>query len=256
MHGVLRLLKPDSSLPALIAPSPNHGVRKGGRLPDTILLHYTGLPDGEAALRQLCDPAAEVSSHYLVWEDGTLSQLVAEERRAWHAGRGSWAGENDMNDVSIGIEIANFGHRGGLPPYPDAQIETVIALCRDIIERWRIRPERVLAHSDVSIGRKIDPGEHFPWWKLAKAGIGHYVAPAAIEDGPRLGPGSSGSEVIELQSMLAGYGYGVEVTGIYDTGTEAAVTAFQRHFRQTLVDGIADASTVATLKRLIEARAR
>jgi N-acetylmuramoyl-L-alanine amidase len=168
-------------LPATLDPSPNHGERKGGRTPDSILLHYTGLPTGEAALRQLCNPATEVSSHYLVWEDGRLFQLVPEARRAWHAGRGIWAGESDMNDVSIGIEIANFGPRGGWPAYPSAQIETVIALCQDIITRWHIRPERVLAHSDVSHGRKIDPGEHFPWGQLAKAGIGHYVTPSACK---------------------------------------------------------------------------
>ncbi|MCI0600311.1 MAG: N-acetylmuramoyl-L-alanine amidase [Beijerinckiaceae bacterium] len=248
-------MKSDCSLPAILTPSPNHGVRKGGLIPDSILLHYTGLPDGEAALRQLCDPATDVSSHYLVWEDGRLSQLVPEARRAWHAGRGSWAGESDMNDVSIGIEIANSGHRGGLPDYPLAQIEAVIALCHDIIGRWQIRPERVLAHSDVSHGRKIDPGEHFPWAKLAKAGIGHYVIPAAIEDGPRLEPGGQCPEVLELQSMLAGYGYGVDITGLYDAGTESAITAFQRHYRQSLVDGIADHSTIATLRLLIDSLA-
>jgi N-acetylmuramoyl-L-alanine amidase len=249
-------LIPDSSLPAVLTPSPNHGVRKGGRTPDSILLHYTGLPDGECALRQLCDPAAQVSAHYLVWENGRLTQLVPESRRAWHAGQGVWAGESDMNDVSIGIEIANAGHRGRLPDYPAAQIETVIALCHDIIDRWRIRPERVLAHSDASHGRKIDPGEHFPWWRLAKAGIGHFVPAAAIEDGPGLEPGGRGPEVLEFQGMLARYGYDVATTGIYDEWTTSAVTAFQRHYRQFLVDGIADYSTRATLRRLIDSLAK
>jgi N-acetylmuramoyl-L-alanine amidase len=246
---------PDSSLLAALAPSPNHSKRKGGRTPDSILLHYTGLPNGEAALRHLCDPAAEVSSHYLVWEDGRLFQLVAEARCAWHAGYSSWTGNSDMNVVSIGIEIANAGHPGGLPPYPSVQIETVIALCRDIILRWNIRPERVLAHSDVSHGRKIDPGEHFPWAQLAKAGIGHYVTPAAIEDGPHPEPGSKGSEVNKLQAMLSSYGYGLEVTGIYDANTVSAIRAFQRHFRPTRVDGIADRSTIATLRKLIDSLA-
>lgn len=246
-------MTPDSALPAVLTPSPNHGVRKGDRIPDSILLHYTGLPDGECALRQLCDPAAEVSAHYLVWEDGRLNQLVPESRRAWHAGQGVWAGESDMNDVSIGIEIANAGHRGRLPEYPLAQIETVIALCRDIMGRWRIRPERVLAHSDVSHWRKIDPGENFPWWRLAKAGIGHFVPPSAIEDGRSLEPGHSGPEVLEFQAMLARYGYGLELSGVYDERTTSAVTAFQRHYRQFLVDGVADPSTVTTLRRLIDA---
>ena len=248
-------MTPDSALPAVLTPSPNHGVRKGDRIPDSILLHYTGLPDGECALRQLCDPAAQVSAHYLIWEDGRLTQLVPESRRAWHAGQGVWAGESDMNDVSIGIEIANAGHRGSLPDYPLAQIETVIALCRDIVERWRIRPERVLAHSDVSHWRKIDPGENFPWWRLAKAGIGHFVPPSAIEDGPRLELGNSGPEVLELQEKLARYGYGLAVTGVYDERTMSVVAAFQRHYRQFLVDGVADPSTITTLRRLIDALA-
>jgi N-acetylmuramoyl-L-alanine amidase len=239
----------------MLVPSPNHGERKGGRMPNALLLHYTGLPTAEDALRQLTDPAAQVSAHYLVREDGGIVQLVPEHLRAWHAGRGSWAGETDVNDVSIGVEIANAGHRGGLPPYPEAQIETVIALCRDIAARWEIRPERVLAHSDVSHGRKIDPGEHFPWESLAKAGVGHYVAPSAIEHGPRLDLGDSGGEVLELQSMLACYGYGIGITGNYDCATHSAVSAFQRHFRQARVDGRADASTIATLRRLIEALA-
>ncbi len=235
----------------MIHPSPNHGVRKGGRTPDSILLHYTGLPTAEAALQQLCNPVTEVSSHYLVWEDGRLMQLVEESRRAWHAGRGVWHGEHDMNDVSIGIEIANPGHRGGSPSYPSAQIKAVIALCQDIIARWHIVPHRVLAHSDVSPDRKIDPGEHFPWGQLAKAGIGHFVAPCAIEEGPRLQRDADGPEVEALQNLLATYGYGLDINGLYDAKTEATVTAFQRHFRPALVDGIADQSTIATLRKLI-----
>lgn len=247
-------MTPDCSIPALIHPSPNHGIRKGGRTPNSILLHYTGLPTGEAALRQLCNPATEVSSHYLVWENGELSQLVAEERRAWHAGRGCWAGEADMNDVSIGIEIANAGHKGGSPDYTPAQIATVIALTQDIAARWGIAPNRILGHSDVSPHRKIDPGEFFPWAQLAEAGVGHYVAPTPLEEGPRFAPGAEGEDVERLQSQLADYGYGVSISGIYDADTETIVRAFQRHFRPALVDGVADVSTVKTLRRLIATR--
>jgi N-acetylmuramoyl-L-alanine amidase len=247
-------LKPDASIASIAHPSPNHGERKDGRTPDSILLHYTGLPTAEAALRQLCDPAAEVSSHYLVLEDGGLLQLVPEARRAWHAGRGYWAGERDMNDVSIGIEIANPGHVAGLPAYPAAQIATVIALCQDISARWGIAPQRILAHSDVAPDRKIDPGEHFPWEVLAKAGVGHYVAPCPIEDGPRFERGAHGLEIESLQSMLAIYGYGLNITGLYGTKTQGVVTAFQRHFRRALVDGLADTSTIGTLRKLLAAR--
>jgi N-acetylmuramoyl-L-alanine amidase len=252
MHGVLRLLKPDSTLPAIVRPSPNHGDRKG-RVPDSIILHYTGIATGEAAVEHLCKEASQVSAHYVVDEQGELFQLVPEMRRAWHAGIGVWAGDRDMNTVSIGIEIANHGHIGGLPPYPLEQIETVIALCHDIFTRWKIAPARVLAHSDLAPDRKIDPGEHFPWGHLAKAGVGHYVAPCALEDGARLKRDSNGRDVEALQAMLASYGYGLDITGVYDAKTESTITAFQRHFRPARVDGIADPSTIATLRKLIDA---
>ena len=252
MHGVLRLLKPDSTLPASVRPSPNHGDRKG-RVPDAIILHYTGIATGAAALEHLCAEASQVSAHYLVQEDGELFQLVPEARRAWHAGIGVWAGDRDMNTVSIGIEIANYGHAGGLPAYFPAQIDRVIALCQDIATRWKIAPERVLAHSDLAPGRKSDPGEHFPWGQLAKAGVGHFVTPCASEDGPCLERGATGPEVETLQAMLASYGYGFDATGLYDAKMESTITAFQRHFRPGRVDGIADISTIATLRKLIGA---
>lgn len=205
-------------------------------------------------MRRLCDADAQVSAHYLVYEDGSLFQLVPEMRRAWHAGIGYWAGERDMNTVSIGIEIANAGHLGGAPPYPAAQIDAVIALCQDIISRHAIRPQRVLGHSDLAPDRKIDPGEYFPWERLAKAGVGHYVAPYPIEDGPRVAHGAHGLEVERLQSLLAIYGYGLNITGLYGSKTHAVVSAFQRHFRPELVDGIADVSTIETLRKVIAAQ--
>ncbi|WP_026605769.1 peptidoglycan recognition protein family protein [Methylocapsa acidiphila] len=246
-------MKPDTSIAATVEPSPNHGERLG-RKPDSIILHYTGITTGEAALRRLCDVEAQVSAHYLVYEDGSVFQLVPEARRAWHAGIGYWAGDRDMNTVSIGIEIANAGHLGGAPPYPESQIAVVIALCQDIIARHKIKPQRVLGHSDLAPDRKIDPGEYFPWERLAKAGVGHYVAPCPIEDGPKLERGAHGLEVERLQSLLAIYGYGLNITGLYGSKTHAVVSAFQRHFRPELVDGIADVSTIATLRKVIAAQ--
>jgi N-acetylmuramoyl-L-alanine amidase len=248
-------LTPDSTLAATVYPSPNHGERKG-RVPDSIVLHYTGTPTFEIALQALCDPATEVSAHYLVREDGHIFQLVPEERRAWHAGRSYWAGERDMNSASIGIEIANSGHDGGTPPYPPVQIEAVAALCRDIAERWKISPQRILGHSDLSPDRKADPGEYFPWAALAKMGVGHYVGPCPITEGPCLQRGAQGRETEVLQSLLAIYGYGLNITGLYGTKTEMVVTAFQRHFRQERVDGIADPSTIETLRNLLATRPR
>ncbi len=216
-----------------------------------IILHYTGMPTGEEAEAWLCNPASEVSSHYIVHEDGRIVQMVRESDRAWHAGKSFWHGNVDVNSWSIGIEIVNPGHDLGYRPFPNRQIQAVIALCQDIIDRYGILPERILAHSDVSPGRKVDPGEKFPWRQLALAGIGRFVEPARRRKGQALQLGDAGAEVEKLQSMLSLYGYGVEKSGIFDRATEIVVAAFQRHFRPRKVDGIADAATVETLRRLL-----
>ena len=247
-------LQPDSPVAACVIPSPNHGERKDGRRPDMLTLHYTGMPDEAQALQWLCNPVSEVSAHYVVFENGHVAQLVPEARRAWHAGKSSWAGETDINSRSIGIEIANPGHDGGLPPFGETQIKNVIRLCRDIVERWSIPPDRVLAHSDVAPGRKMDPGERFPWERLHHAGVGHWTRPAPIRDGRFFARGDQGQPIEALQAMLAMYGYGVPITGAFDADTEAVVAAFQRHFRSERVDGIADVSTITTLRDLIAAR--
>jgi N-acetylmuramoyl-L-alanine amidase len=243
---------PDCSRVARVLPSPNFGERRGPTRPDCVILHYTGMPTAEAALALLRDPASEVSSHYLVWENGEIAQLVAEDKRAWHAGVSVWGGAHDINSSSIGIEIANPGHDGGSPPFPPRQIDATIALVRDIADRRAIRPERILAHSDVAPARKRDPGELFPWDGLARAGVGHWVAPAPIEGAALYRSGEEGPPVRALQAMLALYGYGLGLTGVYDAPTRAVVTAFQRHFRPARVDGEADASTLATLRALID----
>ncbi|PTM92066.1 N-acetylmuramoyl-L-alanine amidase [Mycoplana dimorpha] len=237
---------------AAVVPSPNHGERRDGRRPDAIILHYTGMESTDGALAWLCAEESEVSSHYFVYEDGRIAQLVPESRRAWHAGKSNWKGETDINSCSIGIEIANPGHPGGLPDFPEAQIAAVVELCRNCGERWRIAPERVLAHSDVAPIRKVDPGEKFPWERLHAAGIGHWVEPAPIAGGRFFQRGDEGAPVEALQAMLALYGYATEITGIFDVATEGAVAAFQRHFRPARVDGIADSSTIDTLHRLLK----
>jgi N-acetylmuramoyl-L-alanine amidase len=180
--------------------------------------------------------------------------LVPEARRAWHAGLSSWDGEADINSGSIGIEIANPGHPGDLPPSPEAQIGSVAALARDIVTRWRIPATRVLGHSDVAPGRKLDPGETFPWGRLHEAGVGHWVPPAPIQDGRFFARGDQGMPIEALQAMLVMYGYGLKINGVFDEDTEKVVTAFQRHFRQERVDGVADASTIMTLRNLIATR--
>ena len=246
--------RPDSALVIKVSASPTQGERVGVAAPDIIVLHYTGMADAEGALARLVDPAAEVSAHYFVHDDGRIIQLVPEARRAWHAGESSWQGETDVNSHSIGIEIVNAGHDFGYPDFPDRQIKAVVALCRDIAARKKIRADRVLAHSDVAPMRKQDPGEKFPWQRLHRAGVGHWVKPTAIRKGPVLARGDRGEAVAALQTMLARYGYGVAVTGEYDETTAAVVGAFQRHFRPARVDRIADRSTLTTLTDLLAAR--
>lgn len=149
------------------APSPNFGPRREGLAPRYIVLHYTAMASAAAAEERLSDPAFEVSAHYLLARSGAVTQLVAEEMRAWHAGAGSWRGQADMNSRSIGIELANTGHE----PYPSAQISALITLMREIMGRWEIPPARVIGHSDMAPGRKIDPGRRFPWAALEAAGV-------------------------------------------------------------------------------------
>ncbi len=222
-----------------------------------ILLHYTGMPQASDALERLTSPSSKVSSHYFVFEDGRVVQLVSEDRRAWHAGESFWAGETDINSCSIGIEIVNPGHDYGYPDYPAGQIAAVTALCRGILTRFTIPAERVLAHSDVAPSRKQDPGEKFPWHTLHDSGVGHWVRPAPLtEPGEMLSAGDRGEAVAKLQTALAAYGYGLTVTGSFDRSTRDVVTAFQRHFRPQRVDGNADASTRKTLKELLARRGR
>ena len=240
-----------SALVSTYLPSPNIESRRDDRKPDMLILHYTGMADARKACSWLCDPVSKVSCHYLVDEHGMIVQMVDENIRAWHAGVSSWKDEDDINSRSIGIEIQNPGHAAGYPDFPEAQMLAVIALCRDIVARNRIHPSRVLAHSDIAPDRKIDPGEKFDWARLHAQGIGHWVRPEPIDGGPFLQLGDQGQAVEALQAMLRLYGYGLEITGLYDGPTQVNVRAFQRHFRPTRVDGIADSSTVITLRRLL-----
>ena len=243
---------PDSPLVARVVASPNREARVDVAKPDILLLHYTGMATTQAALERLCNPKARVSSHYLVFESGEIVQLVPESERAYHAGESSWEGTTDINSRSIGIEIGNQGHDAGSPGYPEPQVAAVIALCRDIVARWQIEAHHVLAHADVAPARKRDPGETFPWARLAAAGVGLWIAPEPVTAGAALRRGDAGEDVTRLQHALAQFGYGVVATGTYDAATDEAVTAFQRHFRPACVDGIADRSTIRALKKVVE----
>lgn len=245
---------PDSSVVSDIVPSPNYGVRGNGRLPDMIVLHYTGMPDAESAIARLCKAGSDVSAHYVVLEDGRIIQCVPEMRRAWHAGESSWAGETDINSCSIGIEIINRGHDWGYPDFPLRQIAAVITLCRGIMLRRELPAHRVLGHSDVAPGRKKDPGEKFPWRSLANSGVGHWENPEPITRGEMMMLGATGQNVEDMQQAFASYGYNIPVTGQFDGATMQVVAAFQRHFRPERIDGVADQSTLATLRGLLASR--
>jgi N-acetylmuramoyl-L-alanine amidase len=272
----------DCALVSEVRPSPNHGDRRGsysvGKKPDMVVLHYTGMPDGrglsacERAVRWLTTEESQVSCHYVIDVDGRIIQLVAENRRAWHAGLGGWKGERDINSASIGIEIVNPGHvwdmsgaafadaaqapeiHPGYGDFPEAQIAAVIALTADIVARNRIPPGNILAHSDIAPMRKSDPGEKFPWARLASSGLGLWAEPAALSQGPVLQAGDEGQPVRAMQSMLVLLGFDLPITGVYDKTTVAVITAFQRHWRAERVDGIADRSTMTTLNALLTAR--
>jgi len=228
----------------------NFGDRASHLNIDILLLHYTGMPSAQAAIDWLCVEESGVSCHYVVEEDGKIWQLVPEDKRAWHAGRSSWQGEADINSRSIGIEIVNPGHGLGYPDFPDVQIDAVIALSNDIIDRHAIPARHILAHSDVAPDRKSDPGEKFPWNKLYDAGIGVWVPPVA-DDGKEIAFGDASEEVASLQAMLIAYGYGLDISGEYDHQTKICVQAFQQHFFQHRVDGVACHGLIETLENLL-----
>ena len=230
------------------APSPNFDARTAP--PNMLVLHYTGMKTGEEALARLRDPEARVSSHYMVEEDGRVFRLVAEERRAWHAGVSFWRGRRNLNGDSIGIEIVNPGHEWGYRPFPDAQIAAVTALVGEIRGRWSIEDRDIVGHSDVAPARKDDPGELFPWKGLAAAGHGLWVeAPAA--PGASFGEGETGPAVFAFQAGLTRLGYDLPPTGTFDADTAAVVRAFQRHWRPEAVDGVVDGETRARLIGLL-----
>ena len=215
--------------------SPNFDDRPAGKDPDMLILHYTGMKTAEESLARLCDPVAKVSAHYLIDEDGALYRLVDEARRAWHAGVSHWAGETYINSCSLGIELQNPGHEFGYRAFPDAQMTALTDLCGEILARHAIPAERILGHSDVAPSRKEDPGELFDWQRLAAAGIGHL---------PRNPASPAKMNHQEARAALTAIGY--------DPGAPLAdiLTAFQRHYRQTKIDGQFDAGTAGLIRAL------
>jgi N-acetylmuramoyl-L-alanine amidase len=219
--------------------SPNIEARFDGRQPKLIVLHYTGMANGQKAVDWLCNPASKVSCHYLIDVDGMITQMVDEGQRAWHAGVSSWQGDIDINSSSIGIEIQNEGHPAGLPAYPRAQMQRVAALCLDIMLRHGMSPHAVVAHSDVAPGRKVDPGEAFDWAWLAEQGIGQVVTAAASD---------TAADVDDAKSGLQRLGYMLDDT---DKRFRIVLEAFQRRYRRSRIDGVLDAETAVLIRRLV-----
>lgn len=211
-----------------------------------LILHYTGMRTAQEALERLADSAAQVSAHYVIDEDGSVLRLVAEERRAWHAGKSFWSGETDINGCSIGIELVNPGHEFGYRAFPEAQMASLVMLAGDIVRRHRIPPERVLGHSDVAPLRKQDPGELFDWPRLARAGIGLWPDLTVAPPLKRV-------SVRACQEALGAIGYGVRATGRMNVETRAVVAAFQRHFRPDCVDGGLDEETARRIEAVRKA---
>lgn len=226
-----------ADLPIRERPSPNWDARPPGTPIDTLILHYTGMPKAQAALDRLCDPAARVSSHYVVEEDGAVWRLVEERRRAWHAGVSCWRGHAALNDRSVGIEIVNPGHEWGYRPFPALQMAAVCELCLGILGRHPIPARNVIGHSDVAPDRKEDPGELFDWPGLAANGVGLWPAPSR-----------EGSAVDDVPAALRRIGYG-------DGDLATTLRAFQRHWRPGAVNGRADGGTLARLHDVVAALA-
>jgi N-acetylmuramoyl-L-alanine amidase len=231
-------------------PSPNHDARpEAGRI-DTLVLHYTGMKTAAEAIDRLCDPAAKVSAHYVIDEDGTVWRLVEEDQRAWHAGVSFWQGTENVNAVSIGIELVNPGEEWGYRVFPEAQMASLETLARALLERHPIPADRVVGHSDVAPLRKQDPGELFDWPRLARAGIGLWPTE----------PAPPARDIAAAQAMLSSIGYRVPRSGALDDETRQVLIAFQRRFRPRRIDGGLDDETalrLASVERAVSAlRAR
>ncbi len=233
-------------------PSPNFGDRA---LPvDMLMMHYTGMKTGAEALERLCDTVAQVSAHYLVEEDGKIFQLVDETARAHHAGESFWRGERDNNSRSIGIELVNPGHEWGYRAFPDRQIEALIALSQSILSRHTIPQRNIVGHSDVAPSRKADPGELFPWSKLAQYGIG--IAPPVVGSGGHLlaSAGDRNDTAEHSRALLGLIGFDNEMNNEGWNGQDINnMIAFQRHFYSQRLDGLIDQGGLKALECVFNA---
>lgn len=248
-------------------PSPNYNARPDKGEVGMLIMHTTCMADTQSALDRLCDPASQVSAHYVIDEDGQVYRLVDEEHRAWHAGVSFWGGETDVNGLSVGIEVAHPGpdENNNEADFPEIQMQALIDLSQDILSRHPIPAHRVLAHSDVAPTRKTDPGSLFDWRRLAAAGIGFWsdctaqdLADLSSPDLFHLTPlrpsdktPKNRQAVEQLQQALKAFGYQITPDGDYGLATQTVMRAFQLHYRPECIDGVADATCCARLLDLL-----
>jgi N-acetylmuramoyl-L-alanine amidase len=229
----------------------SYDERKEGSQIDSLIMHYTGMETEQAAIDRLCSPEWEVSSHYIVLENGAILQLVPEEKRAWHAGRSDWRDKTELNHSSIGIEITNKGHEFGYTCFLDAQMIAIIELSKAIIKQHNIPARNVIGHSDITPARKEDPGELFNWQLLAENGIGLFPKVSVAIPEILISSNNIGEKVVNLQHRLAAYGYKIEITGVYDKQTEIVVMAFKRHFSPSMLSESWDSLSEAMLEGVL-----
>lgn len=215
-------------------PSPNFDERTSPV--SMLVLHYTGMVDAASAIARLIDPEAQVSAHYLIAEDGQIVRMVDESKRAWHAGKSHWRGIDNINSASIGIELVNPGHEFGYRPFPEAQIDALIPLVAGIVERHGITRGNIVGHSDIAPARKQDPGELFPWGRLARL---------------RLALPRPTRNLMDPHWSEAGFLLALERFGYDIADTLAATVAFQRRFRPELLDGTIDGECRSILLALL-----
>lgn len=239
---------PDSSPPS----SPNKNARPDGSKVTMLILHYTDTKTTQEALDILCAPERKVSAHYVLEENGNIIPLVDETQRAWHAGVSHWHGRDNINDVSIGIELVNPGERYGYRPFPQEQLSSLIELCQGILKRHPIPARYVLAHSDIAPERKIDPGELFDWRQLAQAGIGLYPSIPVQDQRGIFEIGMRKDGIKHMQRQLQQFGYAITPDGYFGVNTAYVVEAFQRHYIQTRLDGVWDATCQTMLDALLQ----
>ncbi len=226
--------------------SPNHNNRVDGSKIDYIIIHYTGVnAPSQSIIRWFLDPLSKVSCHYFIDNKGTIYSLVNDYYRAWHAGKSYWNGCRDINSQSIGIEL----HNSGIEEFSGNQINSLLKLLELLISKHSIERHNILGHSDVSVGRKIDPGIKFPWQFLNRSGIGVYsgmgytkknICNIEVADQKKLA-------IMRYQKKMIEIGFELSISGIIDEQTKKVVTAFQRHWRSELVDGKIDQNTISVI---------